>query len=241
MKIFFLPYAGGSASVFYQWKKFIEAKGLPIECIPIELAGRGRKFKEDLYQNFEDALKKLTVEIRNHIENDDGKPFSIFGHSLGGFLAFKIAKELETAGSTGPEWLFLSGVNPPHLLNTNAESSLSDTEFLEHVKKLGGTSPSFFKSKELVELYTPILKSDFHLLETYSLEMGEVRTNSNIMAFSGEQDNLSNNAELWKKYTRGKFTLTNFPGDHFFLNSSYKEMLQAMSKEIYCNEYPIRN
>ncbi|MEL3970716.1 thioesterase domain-containing protein [Rossellomorea oryzaecorticis] len=231
MKIFLLPYAGGSASIYYKWKNFFEEKSPALECIPIELAGRGRKFKEDLYQDFEEAIEKLSLEIIRHIENNDS--FSIFGHSLGSYLAFEVARRLETTNGNGPKWLFVSGSNPPHLINTKAESSLPDSQFLEHVKKLGGTAPSFFESKELVELYTPILKSDFHLLETYSIDpYTPPYVNANIMAFGGEQDLLSTHVQIWGDYTKGNFNHLTLPGDHFFLNPWYKEIIQAITGQI---------
>lgn len=41
VRIFCIPYAGGSASIYNKWKKYV---GSDFELILIELAGRGSRF-----------------------------------------------------------------------------------------------------------------------------------------------------------------------------------------------------
>ena len=46
MKIFCLPYAGGSSSVFAKWKTYMSRD---IEIVAPELAGRGTRFNDEKY------------------------------------------------------------------------------------------------------------------------------------------------------------------------------------------------
>lgn len=62
--LFFIPYAGGSASVSFKWKKSL----LPqIKLVPLELAGRGIRsgepLKESIEEMSEDLLHKISEEI----------------------------------------------------------------------------------------------------------------------------------------------------------------------------------
>lgn len=43
MTLFCLPYAGGSGTVYYRWSNYIAPS---INLYPIELKGRGKRFKE---------------------------------------------------------------------------------------------------------------------------------------------------------------------------------------------------
>lgn len=40
VKLFCIPYAGGSASIYLRWKKYFKEQ---VEIYPIELAGRGKR------------------------------------------------------------------------------------------------------------------------------------------------------------------------------------------------------
>jgi surfactin synthase thioesterase subunit len=48
LKLFCVPYAGGSAKTFLGWKKWLDPG---IELIPVELAGRGARVKDQFYGN----------------------------------------------------------------------------------------------------------------------------------------------------------------------------------------------
>lgn len=83
MKLFCIPYAGSSASIYSQWSS--ELGGIA-EIIPVELAGRGRRIYDPLYRSFEEAVEDVTSIIVQQLNEN---PYAIFGHSLGQFLHMK--------------------------------------------------------------------------------------------------------------------------------------------------------
>lgn len=52
-KLFCLPYAGSSCNIYYPWKSKFPSS---IEIVPIELAGRGKRFDEPQYKEFNQAV-----------------------------------------------------------------------------------------------------------------------------------------------------------------------------------------
>jgi len=49
IKLFCLPCAGGSSSLYSKWNRHIKSE---IEVVSIELKGRGIRIDEDFYENF---------------------------------------------------------------------------------------------------------------------------------------------------------------------------------------------
>lgn len=102
LRLFCLPYAGGSASVFQTW-----AKHLPeaIDICPIQLPGRGRRIHETPIHHFPSLIKTIVQEITPYLNG----PFAFFGHSLGGLIAFEISHQLYKEHLPLPLHLLVSG------------------------------------------------------------------------------------------------------------------------------------
>lgn len=92
MKLFCIPYAGGSAFFYSQWSSHLNGIA---EIIPVELAGRGRRVHEPFYRSFEEAVEDITSII---VPQLSGAPYGIFGHSLGANLAYETIHQLKSGG-----------------------------------------------------------------------------------------------------------------------------------------------
>ncbi|MGE5458714.1 MAG: thioesterase II family protein, partial [Methanococcaceae archaeon] len=75
-KLFCFPFAGNGASIYLRWAERISDN---IEVCPIELPGRGRRFRDPLLHRFSDVIESLSEAILPHLN----KPFAFFGHSMG--------------------------------------------------------------------------------------------------------------------------------------------------------------
>ncbi len=61
IRLFCLPYAGGSAMVFSKWKDGLD-KSILLQ--PLELAGRGKRINESNYNTAEEAAVDVLAMIR---------------------------------------------------------------------------------------------------------------------------------------------------------------------------------
>ena len=59
-KLFCFPHAGGSAFSYAKWKNHFNPY---IEVVPVELAGRGYRIEENLYQSMEEAVNDVYNKI----------------------------------------------------------------------------------------------------------------------------------------------------------------------------------
>ena len=116
IKLFCIPYSGGSADIYYKWKKELDSS---IELCPIEIAGRGRRMNEPFYETVAEAAEDISSRILTQI--DDDTQYAIFGHSMGALLAYETYFSLMEKCSKEPEHIFFSGRKAPQDENEKTE------------------------------------------------------------------------------------------------------------------------
>lgn len=214
IKLFCIPYAGGSANMYNQWQSKL-SEG--IEVCPIELAGRGSRIGENLYLSTEEAIDDILEKIRDEIIDCD---YAIFGHSMGSILAYKVIQRIDELKLPPPIHSFFSGRRAPHCSSRRSKpySKLSVLELENEIKELGGTPPEFFEYPELKDIFLPIIKSDFKIADTIVEESEISVLNHNISIFLGkEEDVTSQEATEWIRHTSKNCSVEYFDGGHFFL------------------------
>ena len=107
MKLFCIPYAGGSATMYNRWSTNLSDD---IELVPIELAGRGHRMEEPFYPSFDHAVQDIQQVIAQKRNHDH---FALFGHSMGALLAYESAVRMDIHDQQQLRHLFLSGCLPP--------------------------------------------------------------------------------------------------------------------------------
>lgn len=230
MKLFCIPYAGGSASFYSQWSSHI--KGIA-EIVPVELAGRGRRVHEPFYRTFEEALEDITSMIVPQLNGDS---YAILGHSLGAILAYETIHQLKSRGYQEPEVAFFSGRSAPQVrdMDKTIVHLLPDDKFIQHVRELGGTPPQFFDNRELMDLFLPIIRSDFRLSETYLFKERNSKLRCDVNVFFGyKDDTLSGDIKEWDQISDKACRYAGFDGDHFFIHSHTQPVLEALTKALH--------
>ncbi len=227
LRLFCFPYAGGSASIFRRW-----SEGLPteVEVCPVYLPGREHRFHEPGFTDIHALAEALSDALLSYTDI----PFALCGYSMGAEICYVWACHLRKQYGKEPAHMIVAAQRAPQLPSRNAPiHQLPDKEFLDGVYRLGGTPTAAMQNKELMELMLPTLRADFTLYETYTHVPDEPFTCS-MSAFYGEQDRFVSAVELvsWREQTRGLFTLTGIPGNHFFLHSAQELFLQAVSREL---------
>ena len=206
-----VPYAGGASSVFRDWAGAL-APG--VELLGVDLPGHGRRFSEPLCTD----MARIVQALADEIQAVRSGPLCLFGHSLGGLIAYETAREL-TARGHGPDHLFVSAVRPPAQRVTRTLHTLDDTAMLTGLIRLGGIPDQVLADEELIRVFLPVLRADLTLRETYVASDGPLPRCS-LTVFAGADDASVPQAELpqWAECTRGDFELVSLPGGHFFLH-----------------------
>lgn len=226
IRLFCFPYAGGSAAIFRTWPQSLPND---IEVCPVQLPGRGTRLRERPFDHLLILAKVLAQVLRPLLD----LPFALYGHSLGGLIAFELARELRR-NHYQPVRLVVSGVRAPELAHRErAIHSLPEVEFIAELRRLDGTPDKILENPELMEIMLPLLRADFALYENYAYAV-EPPLSCPIAAFGGLDDPrvARSDLEAWGDQTSTSLSLKMFRGGHFFLNTASSLFLQALSKEL---------
>jgi medium-chain acyl-[acyl-carrier-protein] hydrolase len=153
---------------------------------------------------------------------------------MGATIAFELARRLHAQGGPTPLCLIVSGGRAPHLPDPDPPiHHLPEGEFIAGLRRFNGTPDAVLQHAELLQLFLPLLRADLAVHETYEYVAGEP-LECPVFALGGYEDELVDCQDLtaWQEQTSGPFALRMFPGDHFFLRSAQKDLLQTISQEL---------
>lgn len=211
VRLFCLPYAGGGAAVYRAW-----AAALPdaIDVCPVELPGRGFRFREP----FAVDMQGLVADLLRGLAPLFDLPVAVFGHSMGASIALELARQAPAAVAH----LFASGAPAPHRARAEPGErlgSLTDDTLIAKLRAWGGTPEEVLRHDELMQLALPILRSDLALLDAYAPPL-EPKLGAPLSVLAGTADRgvSHDDARAWRDYVEGPFAMHPVPGGHFFLN-----------------------
>jgi medium-chain acyl-[acyl-carrier-protein] hydrolase len=229
IKLFCLPYAGGSAAVFSRWKGSLNGM---IQLQPIELAGRGKRFSDANYDSLLEAVDDIYGLIKPEL---DRALYAFWGHSMGSLLIYELVRKIETLPHPKPIHLFLSGSNPPHIKKDGKIfHTMPEDRFKEEIFKMGGTPREVFEHRELLKIFLPLLRADYKILETYEHKSDHPVFDCAITLFNGKADEEVTGAEIlkWQQYTKQPCRLYEYEGGHFFINDYMEDIIQIINDTL---------
>ncbi|MFV3331254.1 thioesterase II family protein [Pseudomonas sp. NY15437] len=223
LRLFCLPYSGASAMLYARWKRQLPSW---VEVCPVELPGRGRRFAEDLQTDLRALASQLADELAARLD----QPYALFGHSLGGLLAFELAHALRERGLPLPQALFASAASAPARRDSHRElaQAQSDAQLIERMRRLGGTPDAVFADEEMLRLTLPVMRADFLLCGLYDYRP-RAPLACPIHVFGGKADRLSvDSLSAWQDETSAGFSLEMLDGGHFFLHAGEARLLELL-------------
>jgi len=232
-KIIAFPFAGGNSFSFQNIEKYIPPQ---FEWITLELPGRGTRFEEKLLKTTKAAVNDLFYQLKPLIQ--DGS-YLFYGHSMGTLLGYELTKRLVKENMTLPVCLFVTGRGAPSKLEKEKWSDLPFDHFWKKIYEIGGLPKEFLKNDDLLDLFYPILKSDFKMIETYKYQKLESPLPVPIHVCIGKEeigkeknkismDQIAN----WDNETTFPMNTEFLDGDHFFILKHAQLMAQKISQAL---------
>jgi external thioesterase TEII len=218
-QLFTLHFAGGNCYSY----QFMRESLSDFEVHSLELPGRGKRMREPLLANAREATADLLKQFKAAW---NGKPFLLYGHSMGALLGGYLTVELEKEDKA-PLGLVVTGNPGPGAVKSKNRYLLPKAEFVEELKKLGGTSVEVLESQDLFEFFEPILRSDFKIVEQEEHAYSEL-IKSPVYAIMGTKEQYASHIENWKTLVVGPCTTSLCEGDHFFIQEHPTVVLDAL-------------
>lgn len=216
MKLFCLPYAGGSEAIYYDWKSHFDSS---INLEAVKLKGRGQRHGEIKYTDFDEAVDDIFCSIKDKINCNE---YALFGHSMGAVLIFELYYKICKENCKKPIHMFFAGHEAPCIKKEKEKIyMLPDNDFLNKIINMGGTPKEILENQELIQYCLPLLKSDFNLIENYIYCGHKKKIECDITIFCGKEDDIKMEDLLaWKNHGNKGFYLYPMEGDHFFINQN---------------------
>lgn len=228
VNIFCLPYAGGNK---YSYREFVENAPSFLNIITLDYPGRVPRIKEPLLSNIETLVNDLYKQIKNKV---DQKDYAIYGHSMGGLIAYLLTRKLIENNHKAPLHLFITGTSGPSASSRGEKMRhlLPKEEFLQEMKDLDGIPDEILQTEELLSFFEPILRADFKVSENYVYENYDPIDIPITVITGMEEDMELDDIYLWQKETKSVVDFRQMPGKHFFIFKYPVEVVEIISKKI---------
>ncbi|WP_240950684.1 thioesterase II family protein [Collimonas pratensis] len=227
MRLYCFAYAGGNGSIFLPWQDLIHPS---IEICAVQLPGRGARLSEPPAK----SLSEVVEQVAQVVLQQGGQRFAFFGHSLGGLIAFELARYCERHYLPAPERIFVSGCGAPQFRGPlRRVHELGDSALIDVLKDFDGTPVDLLENTELMTLLLPSIRADFGLVADYKYQPNRL-LNTPISVLAGTEDAHVSPIQVggWQKETNKEIRVRWFDGGHFFLHPQKVEIIDYLNCEL---------
>ena len=222
--IFCLPHAGGGAHHYMSWAPHLDTD---VEWVPLDYAGHFSRADEPLAESLAAMAQDLSIQMLRHAV---GRSFVLFGHSMGGAVAFEVAHLLASQVPDAIRLLAISSARPPHRRDPAAPChfALGDEEFIGHLVRAGGLSVAMAAHPVLTETLLPLVRHDYRLHHRYQPPVRPPLPVP-ITTFCGNaEEALHPEMAKWADLSTTPLSHKRYPGSHFY----WRECLSTVAKDL---------
>lgn len=213
MQLICFPFAGGYSASF---RPLYDRLKTDCDMMAIEPPGHGTNQMELV-----DDLETLVGMYKAALEPKLTRPFVLFGYTMGGMVAYRLAQRLEKEGIF-PSAVIISAIQPPDCKRKKV-SHYDDDAFLDHIIQLGGIPDELVRNREVINYFLPSFRADYRALESF-LHTDHSLVSSPVYILNGDKDEkCMRDASGWEKWVR-KAEFHTFQGGHMFLLSKTEEV-----------------
>lgn len=210
-----LPHAGGTATVFDRLCAALPSGILPV---PLELPGRGRRWRETAVTTIDEAADDLAGQVTAAFPGE----VAVFGHSLGAYLGLALAARLADGGTTRCTTLFASANAAPYSAELPSEVPpllTTDDEIFAIAERSGGeVLPQIREHPQLRTRAADLLRADFAIGDSFLRKRRETATAADLVVICGTEDVFAGTPlDDWRHSSRADTEVVRLPGGHFYL------------------------
>lgn len=233
INLFCIPFAGGSKSAYHN---YIDKARDILAVIPLELPGRGSRYREPLLTDVHAMVEDLLQQIRPALQ----QPYALYGHSMGALLCYLLSVRIIREEINSPLHLFLTGKGAPSIRTDGPVLHLLPRDHLvNELRKMGGTPDIVLNDSKLLDIFLPVIRADFEALENFRYKE-PANLNVPITVVTGSEETISaERIEAWRLETCGRVDTIVLPGNHFFIFEHTSEIIRLITQTLY--SYNLRN
>jgi surfactin synthase thioesterase subunit len=213
VRLFCLPHAGGSASVFRPWMGRLPG----VAVCPLQPPGRETRRHDPPHPGMAELVDELAGVV---LAGAGTTPYAVYGHSLGALVGFELVREVCRRGAPPPVHLVVSGCAAPQWPveddPTTGEEGLTDATIVALLRSLGGTPEEYLTDPRVLRIILPPLRADLAVRNSYTYAPA-APLDVPVTALAGTTDVRASVASMraWQDQTIRRFRAHTVEGGHF--------------------------
>ncbi|MBF6181917.1 type I polyketide synthase [Nocardia otitidiscaviarum] len=236
VRLFALPFVGGAASVFTPWPNQLPET---VEVVGIQFPGR-----EDRIEDVPiDAMPEFVAELAEAMLPYLDRTFVVYGHSMGGLLAYELTRYLEQQYNEVPMKLIIGGWPSPVLVEDYVRNLNHVRDGFDLASESDSRVLAVLRDNKLLDIpveeeaaimhWLPAIRADLKMLGDYRFHNGYT-LRAPISVLRGADDPVFEESQLegWGKLTSGGFSLTTVPGGHLFIQNADPRVMRTIAAEL---------
>ncbi|MEV0443780.1 alpha/beta fold hydrolase [Streptomyces spectabilis] len=209
-----LGFCGGGTGAYRGWGPLLdEETDFALVCYP----GREARFAEDFAPGWEELAEDTTEAVRSAAGE---LPYVLFGHSMGGWMAYDVATRLERRGGPLPQALIVSSCNAPYRGVTERDrfprAEDGDEDLLLWMRTSGSLPDYALEDADLRRMAIDLMRADVRVRDSY--RPSKTRTSVPVQVLYGADDPVIEPRadRQWAEATSGTLRADRLPGGHFY-------------------------
>ncbi|WP_234835157.1 thioesterase II family protein [Mycolicibacterium stellerae] len=222
--LYIFPHAGGSAS---SYAPFARAFSLDIKRIAVQYPGRtDRHDVPDI-----ESIPALAADVYSMLSanNITQTPVAFFGHSMGGLIAFEVARKFEENGAPIAALFLSASPAPGH--GGYDQLKGSDAELLKMVNEMTGAASQLVDGR-FGETVLRTLRN-YGAITGYECPPG-TKVACPVYAYAAADDSAVSyeSVAAWSEFTSSDFDIRTVAGDHFYVTHTVDELVGDIERRI---------
>ncbi|MFF3736456.1 thioesterase II family protein [Streptomyces sp. NPDC002566] len=210
-----LGFCGGGTGPYHPWAEVVAPDvDVALICYP----GRDGRFLEDFATTWDELAEDATRTVVSAVGD---RPYVLFGHSMGGWMAFDVASRLEARGTSVPDALVVSSCNAPARGLTPRDMfpahQDTDEELLTWMRTHGLIAAHVLEDPDLLEMAVEIMRADIAVRDTFR-HNGAAGVTMPLQVLAGADDEViePDAPAQWRELALGPYRHDSLPGGHFY-------------------------
>ncbi|MEU3574412.1 alpha/beta fold hydrolase [Kitasatospora sp. NPDC036755] len=209
-----LGFCGGGAGSYGPWADSLPAG---VELAAICYPGREGRFTEP----FADDWDTLVEDALSAVHSATDTRYVLFGHSMGGWMAFDVASRIEELGGPLPDALVVSAANAPSRGLTPQDMfparHESDDQLTDWMRTFGLLPAHVLDDPDLGEIAVELMRADIRVRDTFRYREGAA-VSVPVQILTGDADPVidPHATAQWRTLSKGVFRHDLLPGGHFY-------------------------
>jgi surfactin synthase thioesterase subunit len=209
LRLYCFHHAGANGTAFLRWRHVLDGIA---EVEVVSLPGRGARCHEPRITTADALLQ----ELRHTIGPPPVRHYALYGHSLGGLVAYAAAAAWRDEGASPAELLIVGATQPPDgALPIANGAEPGDEQLLD----LLGLSDARRLPRDLLRRHVlPTLSDDLRLARALRAAASQP-VDVPVLTVAGTGDALCPPSAMtgWQRWTTSSCTHLRIPGDHCFV------------------------